>query len=549
MLQRPETVLFITPPSAFTAYTGTKINAGVQHYPLLSYMYLSSYVKKFGFKTRVLDMGIEKDPWLLLSQVLEALRPDVVAMTCTTPLFYEVRLIGMIAKAVLGPDVQVVQGGIHVSALPEESLTETMADFVVIDEGEVTFKEICEGHDPAGIHGIVYRSDNSRRMVRPAEDIIEDILRDQPKHTIAGMVDDSEGQEIRRNLPRRLMTNQELDALPYADLDLYDIFRYKNPRLIARGYPMIQMETSRGCPFHCNFCSADDAYRVFSPQRVVEEMEEFRRRGIKEVRIIDDQFATNMKRAKRIFELILEKGLKIHMNFANGVRADRLDLEMLTLGKRAGLYQVGIGFESGDQVALDSMQKGLKDGVTTGMKCMEIIRKAGLETVGFFMFGAPGDTEESMNRTIAYAKALRPDFAKVTVSTPFPDTRLFADFKRKGLIRSRKWDDYNIHKAVGVYEHPNGLSPETLSRFYNLFYKEYYILNFPYVWRKVLRSIKNGSIFTDLWYGLKTFCPNLVPGDPRSSFNLKPTFLWHFIRRKLTKQKPHGQVGRELLTG
>ena len=547
-METPGLILFITPPSAFTAYTGTKINAGVQHYPLLSYMYLSSYVKKFGFQTRVLDLGIEKNPWPLLGKVLKKMRPRVVAMTCTTPLFYEVRLIGMIAKAILGDSVTVVQGGIHVSALPEESLTETMCDAVIFDEGEITFKEICSDVPFQNIQGMAYRNDKNRKVSRSDDEIINDIVGGKPLYEIDGIEDDPQGREIRRNLPRPLMTNAELDALPYADLDLYDIYRYKNPKLIARGYPMIQMETSRGCPFHCNFCSADDAYRVFSPARVVEEMKEFKRRGIKEIRIIDDQFATNMKRAKAIFELMLKNNLKIHMNLANGVRADRLSAELLQLGKRAGLYQLGIGFESGDQVALDSMQKGLKDGVSTGFKCMEIIRQTGLETVGFFMFGAAGDTEEAINRTIAYAKALRPDYAKVTISTPFPDTRLYADFKRKGLIKSKRWDLYNIHRAEDVYEHPNGLKPEMLRFYYNLFYSEYYLFNWPYVWRKFLKSVKKGTIFYDLWYGLKTFCPRLIPGDPRSSIHLKPVFLYHGLRRKIFGKTPNGQISSDYVS-
>ena len=105
---------------------------------------------------------------------------------------------------------------------------------------------------------------------------------------------------------------------------------------------------------------------------------------------------------------MIEKNLRFHLNLANGVRADRVDEELLMLGKQAGLYQLGIGFESGDQVTLDAMQKGLKDGAATGRHVMQLIRKVGgLETVGFFMFGANGDTEESMEKTLTAIKHLQ----------------------------------------------------------------------------------------------------------------------------------------------
>lgn len=541
-------ILFITPPNTFTAYTGTKINAGVQHYPLLSYMYLSSYVKRHvpGVQTAVLDLGIEKDPWVLLPKILANFRPDLVATTCTTPMFYEVSLISQIVKAVLGDAATFVVGGIHVTALPIEALTATMADAVVLEEGEVTFREICEGKPFRDILGIAYREDRARKVTESADALVLRVRSGVDAYDIIGMTDDGAGRDIRINQKRVQMTNRQLDELPFADLDLYDIGRYMNPLgLIMRDYPGIQMETSRGCPSRCSFCSADDAYRAMSPERVVAEMEEFRRRGIREVRIIDDQFAVNMKRAMKIAELMLERNLRFAINFANGVRADRLSVELLRTWKRVGLYQTGIGIESGNQAALDSMQKGLKDGANTGRRALEICREAGIEVVGFFMFGAPGDTEASINETLAYAKELSPDYAKVTISTPFPDTRMFADYKHRGLMKldpRPKWHTYNIHKAEDNYIHPNGLSPELLRRYYNLFYKEYYLMNPGYLWRRLVTSVKNGFLLYDIWYALKTFAPRLVPGDPRSPFHISPLYMYHTLRRKLFGPLPSGQL-------
>lgn len=533
-------ILFIPLPSTFVAYMGTKVNAGVQHYPLLSFMYLSAYVKKYlKFQTCVADLGITDDPWRKLPDLLEKVRPSIVCMTCTTPLFYEMRLASFIIKAVLGPEVKIVIGGVHATALPQEALIETIVDYVVYGEGEITFKEICEERPLENILGLVYRADKNRRINRSARVIINDIVRGKPLYEIEGMEDDANSRDVRVNPPRPYMSNQELDQLPFADMELYDYYLYKNPLLISREYPMIQMETSRGCPYHCDFCSAEDEYRVMSPERVVDEMQYLKRCGIKELRIIDDQFATDMKRAKAIAQLMAKRNLKFAINFANGVRVDRWDREMLLLWKDRGLYQLGIGFESGDQITLDGMQKGLKDGVAAGIKAMSVVRSVqGLEVVGFFMIGAKADSEKSINQTIAYAKLLQPDYAKVTISTPFPGTRLYAELESRGLIYSKRWDLYNIHRTNGVFGHPNGLTQELLSFYYNLFYTEYYVFNLPYLRRRLMRSIKNGSIFTDIWYAGKTFFPNLIPGDPRSSFNLRPICLWHKIWKKIYKVMP-----------
>ena len=95
-------------------------------------MFCSSYVKHHaGVSTAVFDMGIENNPWQILPKILKLTQPKVVAMTCTTPMFREIRLIGMFAKTVLGKNIIVVHGGVHPSALPDESLNETMCDIVV----------------------------------------------------------------------------------------------------------------------------------------------------------------------------------------------------------------------------------------------------------------------------------------------------------------------------------------------------------------------------------------------------------------------------------
>ena len=511
-------VAFVTAPSAFTAYTGTAINAATQVYPYLSYQYLSAWLKRLGlgFKTAALDMGGDANPWCSLGCFLLRERPKYLGLSFTTPLFYEAKLIGLIAKDLLGPDLVVVHGGIHATKLAEESLKETMCDVVVIGEGEATFGEICQGKPFPEALGIAYCLDQTRKQTISAQAILRRLVTGESCYDIQRDAVISGDAEIRRTPPRPFIRNRDnksLDDLPFPDMELFNIRLYRNPRVVAKGYPMQQVETSRGCPFTCNFCSAEDTYRVFSPDYIVAMYEYMIKYfGVRELRVVDDQYLTHVRRGKVISEKMLQKGITIPWNMANGVRADRVDREFLGLAERTGCYQIGAGFESGDQDSLDSIQKSLD--IEESYECVRMIKEAGIEIVGFFMIATPADTPETMQKTIDFAKKLRPDFAKATVCIPFPDTRLFDQYKRQGLILSEKWDDYNIHKAIGVYRHPNGLTPEVITEYYWKFYYEFYG-NSEYLEWMVSKSFADGSAVWKAKTASKLVLAKVAPDDPR----------------------------------
>lgn len=518
-------VSFVVQPSMFRAYTGTRINAATQVYPIQAFLWLSAWLKTLGFERTVFDMGVRESDnaqcWREFITFLLEEKPKFVCCTVTTPIYYEAKLIGMIAKQILGPEVTVIYGGTHASALYEESLTDSMCDVVVRGEGELTLGEICQGKPLKEIEGIAYREDGERRMMITADEIIERLAREEEAYFVQKDAVVSWEPCVKVNPPRPFMTTHQLNNLPHQDLDLYDIRRYRNPRIIVKSHPFIQFETSRGCPFKCDFCSAENAYRVLGPDRVVEELKYYKRRGIQELRITDDQFLTNVKRGEIIAEKVLSAGLHFDINLGNGIRADRCTRKFLELFKRAGLYQTGAGFESGDQDTLDSMKKDLS--MQKSLDIMELFREVGIEVIGFFIFGAEKETMSSMQKTIDFAKALFPDYAKVTIYTPFPDTAAYARMKKQGLILSERWDHYNIHKAAGVYRHPNPeLTPDVLMRWYRKFYRDFY-RNPTYIKRQLTRSVKDGSIFWKVPTALKTFFPRIFRTSPLDNVKAKYT--------------------------
>lgn len=466
-------ILFINPPSAFGAYKSTKVEVFRQVFPLLSFMSLSAFVKKHNFTTAILDLGIEDRPYELLRGKLKEIMPRFVGITSTTPLFFEVAEIARISREALGQKVKIIYGGPHATALPEESLSNSEIDIAVIGEGEQTLLEILRGKNSSDINGIAYKDNGKVFSTSPREFI------------------------------------NDLDALPLPDISLYDISRYHCSKLVSRGTPVLHMETSRGCPNNCSFCNKAIFRRQFrtkSPERVLAEIRYFMKSGAGELRVIDDQFATDIKRAKEICRMILRENIKIPWNLANGVRVDRVDQEFLDLAKRAGCYQVGIGFESGDQKSLDSIDKGIK--LEQSAKCMEMVRKSGLESVGFFILGLPVDTEESLRRTINFAVKMMPTFAKATVALPLPGTRLFNQYDQEGRIKTRDWSKYNFHKVGDVYEHPL-LSQEVLKKYYNLFYRSFYF-NPRFLKMRLAKSLADHTFWRDVYYGAKTFLPDLA---------------------------------------
>lgn len=463
-------ILLVNPPSAFGAYESTKVAVFRQVFPLLSFMSLGAIAKQNGFTVAILDLGIEARPFEILEKTLKELKPRFVGMTATTPLFFEAVEISKISRKILGQEVVNICGGPHPTALPEESLIGSEIDIAIVGEGEQTLLELLQGVPKSSIKGIFYK----------------------------------EADKIISTGPRQFI--DDLDSLPFPDISLYDLSKYHCSGLVSRGSPVLHLETSRGCPSNCSFCNKSifrRQFRMKSAQRVVEEMKYFIKNGAKELRIIDDQFATNLHRAKEICRLIIKEKINIPWNLANGVRVDCVDQEFLDLAKKAGCYQVGIGFESGDQNSLNSIDKGIN--LEQSARCMAMVRKSGLESVGFFMLGLPTDTEESLKKTINFAVRMMPTFAKTTITIPFPGTRLFEQYEQAGRIKTRDWSRYNIHKVADVYEHPN-LSQETLRKYYSLFYRSFY-LNPRFLWMRLFKSFQEHTFWRDVYYGLKTFSP------------------------------------------
>lgn len=458
-------VLLVLPPSQ-EMYAKAKVKVGLPERPSLTFATLAAPLIEAGHKVEFVDLDRTTQPAQELKQRLTAFAPDCVGITCTTPLVEKVKTIAAITKEHDSSTVVVV-GGPHPSSLAESILLDSDVDIACIGEGDYTMAEIASGIEFSAIKGAGY-TQSGKLCVNPS--------RDQLAH---------------------------LDDLPFPAWDLFNLKNYKTPHLSCRQNPVGTMETSRGCVFGCTYCNKNifgRSFRAKSATRVVDEMEYMLDSGFREIHINDDGFTTNLDRAKEICDLIIQRGLKFPWNLYNGVRVDRVDREFLKMARAAGCYGMTFGVESGDQSILDNIGKRIT--LEQARLAFRWARESNIETLAFFMLGLPGETEETMQRTLDFAVELDPDYAKVSILLPLPGTQLFADFDREGLIKSKEWALYNQHEPSGVYDHPN-LPWETIQHYYDLFYRRFY-LRPRTVWRQLRKDAFTKRLAYDFAYVLKT---------------------------------------------
>ena len=163
--------------------------------------------------------------------------------------------------------------------------------------------------------------------------------------------------------------------------------------------------------------------------------------------------------------------------------------------KQAGCYRIHIGIESGNQGILNRIKKGIT--LEQVKNAVKWAKEARLDVGGYFMIGLPGDTEETMQQTIDFARSLNLDLAKISVCIPLPATELFNDLNKRGLIKTYDWANFNFYTpASTIYNHEN-LSWEIIQKYSEKFYRKVY-LNPRYILNRFKKSIRDGTIIDDI---------------------------------------------------
>ncbi len=242
---------------------------------------------------------------------------------------------------------------------------------------------------------------------------------------------------------------------PVPKWDLLDVTQYTLP---LEGRPYVIIETSRGCPYTCDFCVAPihqgHKFRERSAASIVDEMAYvMRTSGVKFFYLWGDTVTLNVKSFSAICEEIIARQLNVQW-FGNA-RADNLqDPAFVDRLKRSGCWMLALGIETeSDETRKDMMKRLESEKIRIALKNM---RASGIKSFGFFILGYPGEDAKALDRTIDYAIRLDPDFANFYPAVPYPGTELYNKAKRDGLLVSEDWTkmeySYYLMKGNGLDE-------------------------------------------------------------------------------------------------
>jgi anaerobic magnesium-protoporphyrin IX monomethyl ester cyclase len=399
-------VQLIVPPGGYFAERWSKGSS----MPHLGLLYIGAVLEKEGIDVRIVPADIKKMSWKDIKQDILEYRPDFIGVTSTTENRFQSFKLIKLAKTTY-PQALTILGGPHASMAAEDCLAHIPElDLVVRGEGEMTMIELCQWH-------------------REGKDITA-------LESVPGISFRKNG-EVSSNPSRPLI--KDLDDLPYPAFHLipFTEYNFKFPVPGKGELPAVNIMSSRGCPFKCNFCATPINWgrnvRMRSPENVVDEIEGLiERYGVKVIFFFDDTFNVSTKRVEQICDLIIQRKLDIYWKC--DVRIDLIDKPLLTKMKQAGLFHLSFGLEAAsERVRNEIIDKkvDIEDFHNLVKWCQE------LEVIPnvFFIYSHPTETWEEAQETIKIIEKYRDGIeASIAILHIYPGTPLEEMARKNGVL-------------------------------------------------------------------------------------------------------------------
>lgn len=416
-----------------------------QPYPPLGTIYAAALMREKGFGVGLFDVGLRENE-LEIIPVLERERPRYLVIYDDGFNYLTKMCLTNMREAAFRMSAYAFERGVKVIVCSSDSTDhyekylDHHADFIIQGEGEITLAELVGllelpdcGSQLEGLPGIVFRRDG-KTVVNPKRNVLKD-----------------------------------LDSLPQAAWDLVDMDSYRDIWMKYHGYFALNLATTRGCPYKCNWCAKPiygNRYNVRSAEKVVDEIA-FLVGSYKPdyFWMCDDIFGLKPGWVQEFRDCLSGRGLKIRYKIQSRVDL-LLESDSIAALAESGLDIVWVGAESGSQKILDAMDKGTK--VEEIYLATRLLRERGVRVAFFLQFGYLGEGEEDIMRTIRMVKELLPDDIGISVSYPLPGTR-FYDMVKVQLKDKRNWTDSD--ELAMMYEAT--FPPEYYKKLHRFVHKEY----------------------------------------------------------------------------
>lgn len=384
-----------------------------------------------------------------LKRQVEDYEPDIVGISCMFTAREKNALHTCRLVREVNADTLVVLGGLHPSLFPKEMLASGYVDFVVMGEGEYRFKNLIDSLNKKefpDFDGVAYLKDETC-VINPMQSRIQD-----------------------------------LDSIPLPSRHLVDMEKY-----IKIGVPYAPFSkeervetflTSRGCSYHCNFCSTVNfwgrQFRIRSVENIIKEVKELvNNYKIREIQFADDNMTINRKHAMELFTRL--KDFNLSWCTPHGLMPFTLDEEMIKLMAQSGAYQITFAIESGSPRVLKEIIHKLVPPVERVKELVDIAHDNGIQVHSMFVTGLPGETREEIISTLNYPFKVGFDSASFFIATPLPGSELYNYCKGRDYLPADYGSmDFKSANILIPQDSPDFvISPEELTQLVDLKTREF----------------------------------------------------------------------------
>lgn len=401
---------------------------------------------------KIIDANAERMSWAAFEDLLDKYKPKYYLTQVTAPSLQNDMYGCFLAKA---RGAKTIAFGTHVTPMPRETMRPFPAlDFILVGEPDLTIRDLLDQFEGK----VPDRDAHMSRVFAEHDPTYVPARRDDGTVDLGAIkgIAWRDGEEVHLNAPRPFIKN--LDDLPMPLHEHLPLMKYRMPMING---PFTFIVTSRGCTAGCTYCIKHVSYqysvRLRSPRLLVDEIKYLTTLGVKHIHMYADLFTVSRDQVMEMCRLLIEENVKI--TFTSNSRVDYVDEEMLKMMAKAGSILISWGIESGSEQVLKHARKGAYP--DRARQALVWARAAGIKNWGYFIIGLPTETEETIRKTIDFAKSLPLDIALFHVAAPYPGTPFFFEVMKEGWFRKgTRWEQVDMDKGT-VLDYP-GLPAERL---------------------------------------------------------------------------------------